>query len=245
MAELTLTELDMTLLVGAIALFAGAVRGFTGFGGPAIMIVVLTQFYSPASVLAMVMMIDFVSNVRLVPTSFRDISWRTAGPLTAASVAAIPIGLYALLAVDPMVMKRVIAAVVALSALALLAGWRYRRPATVAALIVVGGLAGMVLGATYIALVAMVFLYAGPEPATTNRANGIFWGFVAGIVMIGVLCVTGDIVWADMWRAAMLGVVYLFAANFGIWVFRGVDEQVFRRFVLWLLIGLSAIGILF
>lgn len=235
----------MTLLVGAIALFAGAVRGFTGFGGPAIMIVVLTQFYSPASVLAMVMMIDFVSNVRLVPTSFRDISWRTAGPLTAASVAAIPIGLYALLAVDPMVMKRVIAAVVALSALALLAGWRYRRPATVAALIVVGGLAGMVLGATYIALVAMVFLYAGPEPATTNRANGIFWAFVAGIVMIGVLCVTGDIVWADMWRAAMLGVVYLFAANFGIWVFRGVDEQVFRRFVVWLLIGLSAIGILF
>ena len=235
----------MTLLVGAIALFAGAVRGFTGFGGPAIMIVVLTQFYSPASVLAMVMMIDFVSNVRLVPTSFRDISWRTAGPLTAASVAAIPIGLYALLAVDPMVMKRVIAAVVALSALALLAGWRYRRPATVAALIVVGGLAGMVLGATYIALVAMVFLYAGPEPATTNRANGIFWAFVTGTVMIGVLCVTGDIVWADMWRAAMLGVVYLFAANFGIWVFRGVDEQVFRRFVVWLLIGLSAIGILF
>ncbi len=244
MTELTLTEIDMILLVGALALFAGAVRGLTGFGGPAIMIVVLTQFYSPASVLAMVLMIDFVANLRLVPTSFRDISWRTAGPLTAASVAAIPIGLYALLAVDPMVMKRVIAAVVGLSALAMLAGWRYRRPATVAALIVVGGLAGMVLGATYIALVAVVFLYAGPEPATTSRANCIFWGFVTGVVMIGVLYTTGDIVWADMWRAAMLGVVYLFAATFGIWIFRGVDEPVFRRFVLWLLILLSAIGIL-
>ena len=244
MTELTLTEIDMILLVGAVALFAGAVRGFTGFGGPAVMIVVLTQFYSPASVLAMVMMIDFVANLRLVPTSFRDINWPTAGPLTAASVAAIPIGLYALLAVDPMVMKRVIAAVVGLSALALLAGWRYRRPATVAALIVVGGLAGMVLGATYIALVAMVFLYAGPEATTTSRANGIFWGFVTGLVMIGVFYTTGDIVWADMWRAAVLGVIYLFAASFGIWIFRGVDEVVFRRFVLWLLILLAAIGIL-
>ena len=144
MTELTLTEFDMILLVGAVALFAGAVRGFTGFGGPAIMIVVLTQFYSPASVLAMVMMIDFIANLQLVPTSYRDISWRTAGPLTAASVAAIPIGLYALLAVDPMIMKQVIAAVVGLSALALLAGGRYRRPASVAALIIVGGLAGMV-----------------------------------------------------------------------------------------------------
>ena len=63
--------------------------------------------------------------------------------------------------------------------------------------------------------------------------------------MIGILYATGDIVWADMWRSAALGVVYLFGATFGIWIFRGVDEPVFRRFVLWLLILLSAIGILF
>ena len=34
------------------ALVAGFVRGFAGFGGPAIMSLVLVQFYAPASVLS-------------------------------------------------------------------------------------------------------------------------------------------------------------------------------------------------
>ena len=63
MAELSLAHWQVWALVMATTLTAGAVRGFAGFGGPAIMILVLTQFYAPASVLALVLLVDYAGNL--------------------------------------------------------------------------------------------------------------------------------------------------------------------------------------
>ena len=74
--DLTLDEPRMIALTGAIALLAGLVRGFSGFGGPAIMALVLTQFYSPLSVLTKVAIIDAVSYLLLAPTTAREFNRR-------------------------------------------------------------------------------------------------------------------------------------------------------------------------
>ena len=46
--DLTLDEPRMIAFTGATAFVAGLVRGFSGFGGPALMALVLTQFLQPA-----------------------------------------------------------------------------------------------------------------------------------------------------------------------------------------------------
>ena len=48
-------------IVGLTAFVAGLVRGFAGFGGPALMMLVLTNFYTPLSVIPKVLVMDAVA----------------------------------------------------------------------------------------------------------------------------------------------------------------------------------------
>jgi hypothetical protein len=242
MPPLTLAELDMFLITGAVALVGGVVRGFAGFGGGAIMLLVLTQFYDPTSVIARIVLIDLVANVRLLPTTLREVEWKTAATVTVASCLAIPLGLLILLAVDPLIMKRGIAAIVAVATVVLLAGRRFRASPTMPVLIGVGVLSGVVVGATFIALVFMIFIYALPAPAAVSRANGIFWGFVTTVAMVPLFMVSGQLVWDDFWRAGLVGLVFLGSAWFGAHRFRRTQEGRFRRIVLLLLLALSVVG---
>lgn len=160
-----------------------------------------------------------------------------------ASLAALPPGLLVLHAADADVMKRAIAAVIAVSALIMLSGRRYRHPPGPAVLVLMGAIAGFVLGATYIALVVMTFLFAGPDRGARVRANAIFWGFVTAVATIGILGGAGAIAWPDVWRSVLVGLVYLGAAALGARVFRRADEGQFRRVVLGLLLVLALIGV--
>ena len=242
--ELTLSEVEMWLLTGGVALVAGFVRGFAGFGGPAILILALTQFYDPISVLTKVLVIDLAAQVRLLPTTYREINWRTAGTLTLASCLSFPLGVYLLMVADSLVIKRGIATVVACCAIVMFLGWRLRRRPNLFTLVVAGTVAGIVLGA-YIAMVINVFIYAMPEAASISRANCIFWGLVTSIVLIPVFWATGDLDWDGVWRPAIVGVIYLCASWFGSSQFHLVAEDTFRRFILWLILVLSTIGIVF
>lgn len=244
MAELTLTHWTMFAIAGAAALVAGFIRGFTGFGGPAILLLTLTHFYNPSSVVPKVMLIDLIANLALAYSVASEASWRTTGILIAASCAAFPFGIYALLVVDPMIMKRVIAVVIGACVLIVLAGWRYQRPPATITLIGAGALAGVVFGATYVALVAAIFLFAGPDSAVKSRANTIVWGCVLAILTGIGYGTTGTITVSDLWRTAIVGIAYGIAAFAGARLFRGAAESVVRRVVLWLLLVLSVAGAL-
>ena len=127
MTELTLAHWQVWALVVATSLTAGTVRGFTGFGGPAIMVVVLTQFYAPASVLALVLLVDYAANMQLFPAAVRHAAWRSLLPLVVATSIAIPFGVQILQGMDPLWLKRGIALLVGACTFVMLANWRYRR----------------------------------------------------------------------------------------------------------------------
>ena len=233
----------MIALTAAIALVAGVVRGFSGFGGPALMALVLTQFYSPLSVLTKVMIIDAVSFLLLVPSTAREFNRRVFAIVTLATLAGLPVGTYLLLEMDPLVVKRAVAAAVAACVVVMLLGRRFRAPPSVAVHIAVGVLAGVVLGATYIALVVMIFLFSLPASGAESRANAVFWGLVISAVLITTHVVLGNITAHDLWRATLVGAFYLAGTAAGAWCFRRSGERGFRRAVLWLLLGLAAIGL--
>ena len=244
LVDLTLSDWDMIVLAGAAAILAGFVRGLTGFGGPAILLLILTQFYTPVSVVTKIMLIDFATNLFLVPSVRREIAWPTAGLVIAGSVVAFPLGIYALLSFDPVVMKRIIAIIVGTSVLAMMAGWRYRSRPDSISLLAVGVVTGAIAGATYIALTLVAFLFAGPDTPTTNRANVIAWGAIIGLMIVIGYVVTGAITASDVWRAGVIGGFYAGAAVVGARTFRSMAESLFRRIVLWLLLLLSVAGVL-
>ena len=233
----------MIALTAVVALVAGVVRGFAGFGGPALMMLVLTQLYSPLSVLTKVMIIDAVSFLLLVPSTAREFNRRVFAIVTLATLAGLPFGTYLLLETDPVVMKRAVAAAVAACVVVMLLGLRFRAAPSVAVHIAVGVLAGAVLGATYIALVVMIFFLSLPASGAESRANAVFWGLVISAVLIATHVVLGNVTAQDLWRAALLGTFYLAGAAAGTWCFRRTGERGFRRAVLWLLLGLAAVGL--
>ena len=233
----------MFALTAAIALVAGAVRGYSGFGGPAIMALVLTQFYSPLSVLTKVMIIDAASFLLLVPSTAREFNRRVFAIVTLATLAGLPFGTYLLIETDPVVMKRAVAAAVAVCVVVMLLGQRFRAPPSVAVHIAVGLLAGVVLGATYIALVVMIFFFSLPVSGAESRANAVFWGVSLSVVLIATHVVLGNVTAHDLWRATLVGAFYLAGTAAGAWCFRRTGERGFRRAVLWLLLGLAAVGL--
>jgi uncharacterized membrane protein YfcA len=241
-SELAITPLQNFVLIEAVAVGSGFVRGFAGFGGPAIMILILTHFYTPLSVTIPVMLVDFTANIPLLRASLANVSWRTTGVLTAASLLFVPMGLIVLINVDPLIVKRLIAFVVGTSALALLFGWRMRNQASFPALLAAGAFSGALLGATYIALPAMIFLLAQPDPASTSRSNAIVWIFVMSTTFIFIMAFNGQITTPHIQKSVVLGAGYCLGVVLGARLFHNVHENVFRRLVLVLLLSLSIIG---
>ena len=243
MTELTLAHWHVWALVIATSLAAGAVRGFTGFGGPAIMVLVLTQFFAPTSVLALVLLVDYAANMQLFPAAVRHAAWRSLLPLVVASSIAIPFGVHLLQGMDPLWLKRSIALLVGACTCTMLANWRYRSEVGIATAIVAGLIGGVIVGATLIALPLMIFFFAGPSPASQARANAITWGLFTSTVMIVLFFREELLGLGELWQAALLALFYVFGAHVGARAFRRASERRSRQLVLALLLALSIVGV--
>lgn len=243
MVELSLAHWQVWVPVIAITLVGGAVRGFTGFGGPAIMILVLNQFYAPAWVLALVLLIDYAANIQLIPTTVRHVAWRSLLPLVVTSTVAIPFGVHILQGLDPLWLKRGIALLVGASACVMLANWRYRREVGMASAVLVGLVSGIILGATFIALPIMIFFFAGPAPAVQARADAIVWGLFTSTAMILIFVYEELIGVRELWQATLLALFYMLGVYIGAHAFSKASEQRFRQLVLALLLALSVVGV--
>ena len=145
--------------------------------------------------------------------------------MTLSTLVGLPIGTYLLMQMDPVVMKRTIAGVVAACVITMLLGGRFRVSPSVAVHIAIGLLAGVVLGATYIALVAVIFFFSLPASAAESRANNVFWGVLLSLAFIATHMMLGNIAAEGLWRVILVGIVYLAGTAAGAWWFRRTGER--------------------
>lgn len=235
--------LEITL-VGLAAMLAGFVRGFSGFGGPAVLLMLMLPFYSPLAIVPKIVVIDLACNLHLLPTSFREVDMKTTWPWFVASALAVPFGHLLLLSSDPEPMRQFISIVVAVAAVVMLAGWRFRRTPPFLVGILVAFIAGMLMGAFYIALIMMWFFFSLPHSAATSRAHAIFWAFVTGTMLLFSQLVSGAFSTDAIGPTAILALAYLLGAGLGAKLFRGTGEQLFRKAVLCLLVVLAGVALI-
>src|SRR3954469_18964990 len=109
----------------AVAALAGLVRGFSGFGGAMIYMPLIAAIYDPRIAAVTILLVDTVSATPFAIPEVRRCTWREVGPLSVAMAAGLPIGVWLLIVLDP-IMLRWFIAVMVLSLVPLLAsGWRY------------------------------------------------------------------------------------------------------------------------
>ena len=235
-----LLTFDVLIMI-AVFLASGLVRGFTGGAGANFITApVLSILIGPREAVPIVLLLNGATNVQLIPSALPHVRWREALPIAAASALTLPLGAWALFAVDEDTMRRVIAGMAVVFALVLLSGWRYRGPHGLGLSVGAGGTAGVLTGA-----VSMggppVFLYlmSGPGDAATNRAHFITFSIFVQITSLVVFFGAGVYTERMLWLGVVLLIPFVVATWIGTKLFYLASEETFRRVSLWLMAAVS------
>lgn len=225
-----------------VALGAGFIRGFTGFGGPAFMLATLTWFYTPLAVIAKILVIELISSAYLFMHARREIAWRDTAAITIPTILTLPLGQWLLLDTNPQVMRQIIAAIILIATVSMLLGLRYRAALGTLGLVVVGLLGGIIFGATYIALIVVAAILLGPYDRHASRALMISWSFFVSGAYAFMSFVSGAASVDDVLVALPGAAMYFIGTWFGARLFRGSAENMYRNVALVTLLILSIIS---
>lgn len=233
------------LIIAIVAFGAGLIRGFTGFGGPAFIIAILTLFFTPYSIVSKILVVDFFASVYLFTAVYRQIDWRSTLSMVIPTLLFMPLGHWLLMELDPILMKRIMSAIIALACLVLLVGYRYKHPMSVPLLILVGSCAGIIFGGTYIALIAAVAVLLGPYNKDQGRTLIITWAFFTVIGFATMSTYSGTTGLDDVTTALPGALTYMLGTWLGSHGFHNASEKLFRRGAILTLMGLATFNLFF
>lgn len=227
----------------AIAL-AGIVRGLTGFGFSALAVSSMSLWLPPAQVVPPVLLLEVLASVRLLPSVWREIHWDWMRWLVIGNVVGIPLGVALLAGGDAHVVKAVIAGLVLVFAVALARAWRPPwhdgRPARLFTGIVSGLCNGL---AAIGGLAAVVMLLSTAVAMAATRATLIGLFMFTDAYALAVAASQGLVGASTLKATAWLLPPTLIGVGLGSRWYARIDAARFRRYVIYLLIGLSLLGI--
>ncbi len=213
-----------------VALTAGVVRGFSGFGAALIYVPLTAAIYTPQVAVASFVLIDFTCVVPYAVRAFRECHWREVLPAFAAGFVLVPLGTLTQAALSPVVLRWGMAMLV-LGFVALLAsGWRYPfKPSTPAA-IGAGALSGFFGGAAQLAGPPMIIYWlSSANGAAHVRANMLVYLMLLALTLMGNYAWHGLMTAQTIALSVMLWPVYIVALWLGARLFRGASDLTYRR----------------
>jgi uncharacterized membrane protein YfcA len=226
----------------AIATVAGLVRGFSGFGSALIYMPLISAIYSPAIAAPTILLIDTLSGLPFAIHAWPKTNRRELLPVSTGGVVGVPLGVLALLYVDPLSLRWFIAVLVLIALAALAAGWRYHGKPTVGASLGVGAMSGFGAGAVQIgAPPLLVFWLGGNNRAITLRANIMVYFILQGVLSFALYLYSG------LFNAEIVVLSLLFGAPFalamlaGAYWFHGSSDVLYRR-VAYVIIGFAGLA---
>jgi len=233
-------------LACAIAMLGGFLRGFSGFGGVMAMTPLMSLLIPAPQAAITSIILDAIGALPVIPGSIRHAQRRTALVMAVAATIFIVPGVWVLVTVDPEIMRQVLAATVILAALLVLSPWRYKGRQTMASDITVGGLSGFLAGSTSMAgLPFILYLTALRLPAATTRATFILYSTLMTAGAFVFFAWFGVLTWAVMGFALILTPANIVGVLIGQRLFRYINDDGFRRFTLFFLVGLGLSVLLF
>ncbi len=242
LAALAATVADRRFLaaVGIVAL-SGIVRGFSGFGSALIYIPLMSAVYEPRIAAATVLLIDLVCGFPFAVQAVPRCTWREVAPVTVAAGLAFPLGSMALVVVNPLVLRWLIAAIVLVLLAVLASGWRYRERPTLPVSIGVGLASGLGSGAVQISgPPVIIFWLGGSVQAAVVRANLMVFFVLIGAIGFFVYLGQGLFTAQVIALSLMLGPLYLVAMVAGARWFHGSSDATYRR-IAYLIIAAAAV----
>jgi len=213
-----------------IAILAGMVRGFSGFGSAQIYVPLIASVYSPRIAAVTLLLIDTFGTAPFAVRAFRHCTWREVTPMSIAAALSVPIGALALRIIDPIVLRWFIAILVLTLVGTLMSGWRYHGRPKLWITIGVGLFSGFGSGAVQIAGPPVLIYWLGTTTAiTTVRANFLVYFIFLNAMSIVVYFWQGFFTPELLMMALLLAIPFFLATVAGAYGFHGSSESLYRR----------------
>jgi uncharacterized membrane protein YfcA len=237
--------LDANLAIAAVvAIIAGAMRGFAGFGSAMMMAPVFALLFGPRAMIGLVAVIELIVTVQLIPRAAREAEWRFVGPLSVAAVLCMPLGGWLLVSIDTDWLTRIVAGIVLVFVIVLASGWRYKGPKRLPITLGLGGISGAMVATTSIGgPPVLIYMLAGSDKPQAVRANIITYFAFLELFLLAQLGYQGLLDEATAWRAIALTPPFVAAAWLGSRGFRASSEAFYRRVALVFLLIVALVGL--
>lgn len=226
-----------------VAIGAGMVRGFSGFGGAQIFIPLASAALEPKAAVPLFYMCDMFTASPYGLRFLRECRWSEIAPLIAGSWLVLPLGALLLRSFDPVAMRWAIDVLVFLIVILLVSGWRYRRRPTPPISFLCGAGAGLTGGATGLSgpLVIAYWLGSGAD-AVTSRMNIMVFYSMNSLYTDVIYFFEGLFTRATFIHAIFVGPAYGLGLWSGVRLFRGASDKHYRSVAFVLIIAAAAFG---
>ena len=225
-------------------LVAAFVRGYSGFGFSALVVASSALVTNPLYFVAVVMFCEFGMTLQQWSGIWRDVAWRRVIALMIGAILGLPLGLWALTGIGADAARAVVSIYVLFMCAVMLMGWRITRPQGDAGHLVVGVVSGLANAPGMGGLPVATYFTAQGIGAASFRATLIAYFALLDIYSAPVMWWHGLVTWDTLYAAALSVPII----GFGTWAggrhFLRTDPQDFRRFAIFLLAGLAAMGLL-
>ena len=228
----------------AVVLVAGLVRGFTGFGMSAIIVLALSMIFPPAQIVPMALIMEVGASARMLPPAWKDVDWPYSRALLVGGAIGVPLGVMLLVHVPVPIMRAALSVfVLGMSAL-IWTGFRFKgRPGRRWGYSV-GLFAGVANGAaSFGGQPIALFLLSTPVSAVSARATIIFLAIVSSGYGAVAAYFNGLVDMQVAARAAVFLIPMGIGIAFGEKRFHGSRPETYRSVALGLLVSLAVIGL--
>jgi hypothetical protein len=224
-----------------IAILAGAVRGFSGYGSALVYVPLIASIYNPRIAAVTLLVIDFASGVPFAIRAARTCRWHEILPLMLTAAVGIPLGTYALLHVDTVLMRWAAALLVLFVLAFLIKGWRYKGRLAWWITWLTGFSSGFFGGALQMdGPPVVIFWLGGSHDAHVVRSNLMMFISLNGFLMCVVYWFSGLMTNGIVVASLLLGIPFMAAMSVGAKLFSVASESVYRIFA-YAIIGVGAV----
>lgn len=234
-----------TIVALVAVLTAAVIRGYSGFGFAMVAVTGMSLVIPPALVVPVVLLLEVVASIQLLPQVWRDISWASLRCLFVGSVAAIPLGVFLLASLPETPMRVGISILVLATAILLARGFALKRMPGCKFTLWVGVLCGVFNGAAAIGgPPAILFYLSSPAGIAVSRASIIVYFLGIDLLTLAMAAYRQLVTVQALYLAAACLVPLFAGIALGSRIFQRIDQALFRRNVLYLLMALASAGLL-
>ncbi len=238
-------DTGVLIVVAFFILIASTIKGLTGFGFALTSLPLLSIFISPKTAVPLITVCSVFLDGYTLYEARRSVKYREIITLVIAGILGMILGTYFLVSLDSQELKIAIGVVTVLFAAASMMGIRREVSNTNVANIPVGLISGILGGSMSISGPPIVFFFNNQKvEKTTFRANLIAYFFSLYVATIPAY-VFGNLITLDLLSssAVMVPVMFL-GATIGIHLSKKVDEKVFKKIALLLVLTTGIMAIL-